>query len=406
MPHTMDKILFLTKSREFGGLEVVLLDWLSQIDYAKVSVALCCYGTDALWKRLANRGFPVEIIPLTVSDSEPVWKTFPQWVRLFRTVRPSKIVFVEGNLGELGVAPIAATPRSISDGVYLFAGGGGGGGIADRGGQLRKLHFGILPGIGLHRLPESVKQRARGIRLRRIFVSSEGMRRILVEQFGYSAERTAALYHGVDTERFKASASERLKVRRACGVPDEALVIVSHGRPARIKRFDRILRAFEVLAPEYENLWLLLTCYGPQREEVGKIVAESHKFRRVRLVGFQEDPSELLKAADIYILASDSEGFGIALVEAMSSGLVCVATNCVGPASILIDDVNGVLVPATDEGVLAGLRKAVGLSAEDRSRLVARARQTVEDRFEIRAAIRRALAAMEIPERQLESLVD
>jgi hypothetical protein len=69
----MEKVLFLAKSREFGGLEIVLLDWLSLIDYSKVSVVVCCYGTETLKHRLAATSLPIEFIELKFSDTEPSW---------------------------------------------------------------------------------------------------------------------------------------------------------------------------------------------------------------------------------------------------------------------------------------------------------------------------------------------
>ncbi|MGB6833161.1 MAG: glycosyltransferase, partial [Candidatus Acidiferrum sp.] len=91
--------------------------------------------------------------------------------------------------------------------------------------------------------------------------------------------------------------------------------------------------------------------------------------------------------------------FGIALIEAMSTGLVCVATSCQGPAGILTNGKNGILVEATDEDVLAGLRSALRLSPEERLQLASHARKTVEHRFEISVAVRAALDSMDIPTR-------
>ena len=140
-----------------------------------------------------------------------------------------------------------------------------------------------------------------------------------------------------------------------------------------------------------------MTAYGPLKDEVEKIVGSSAAYSHVKLAGFQEDPSSILKASDIYVLASDDEGFGIALVEAMATGLVCVATNGVGPLDILVNGENGILVGATDDGVLAGLRRALSLNEEERTRLVEQARNTVENRFKLVEAIHTALRSMEVP---------
>jgi len=394
----MERVLFVVNAGEFGGLEIVLLDWLSGIEYSKVSVALC-YRADVLKERLAARGLPIETIKLSSADHEPWWRAFWRWRRVFCSIRAHKIVLMEGNFGDLGLAPVLAARLSTSGSVFLFAGGGGAAISANTATSQKKLHFGFLPGIGLYRYKEIFRQRLRSRLLQRSFVSSQELKDNLTACFGFPASRLSVLYHGLDIARFQPSSAERAAYRRAADIPDDAIVIVSHGRLAPVKRVDRILKAFALLSPEHPNLWLLLTSYGPLKDEVERTIAIDDAYRRVTLVDFQGDASKLLKAADIYVLASDREGFGIALIEAMSTGLVCVATNCHGPSGIVVNGENGILVEATDEDVSAGLRRALLLSAEERRRLVARARKTVEDRFKIHAAVRRALDSMDIPNR-------
>jgi glycosyltransferase involved in cell wall biosynthesis len=394
----VEKVLFVVKAEEFGGLEIVLLDWLSRLDYSKISVALC-YRADILRERLAAKNLPVETIKLSLGEPEGWWKTFWRWRRVFSSIRPQKIVLMEGSFGDLGLTPVLAARLSTRRNVFLFAGGGGSTDPATGSSQPRKLHYGFLPGIGLYRYKEILRQRFRSTLVQRSFVSSQGLKDNLAAAFGIPASRTSVLYHGLDTARFQPCPTERAAYRRLVAIPEDAIVIVSHGRLAPPKRVDRILKAFAQLSSEYPDLWLLLTSYGPLKDEVERVVASSDAYGRVALVGFQEDASKLLKAADIYVLASDREGFGIALIEAMSTGLVCVATNCHGPAGIVINGENGILVEATDEDVLAGLRRALSLRPEERLRLAAQARKTVEDRFQIHAVVRAALHSMGIPSR-------
>jgi glycosyltransferase involved in cell wall biosynthesis len=396
----MEKVVFLLKAREFGGMEVILLDWLSRIDCSITSVAVCSYGTPTLWERIASLGLPIETVPLTISDEEPFWKVSSKWLGLFSSIRADKIVILEGFIGEIGLTPLmAARWRNRQGRTLLYETNWGRSLFPDSATTRRKLHFGFLPGVGLYRYRELVKQRVRGTLAHHTFVMSQGIKDNLVSQYGYPADRTSVLHHGVDTRRFQASTTVRLDFRRANGIPEDAKVMVCHGRLVPRKRVDRILQAFEVLSVEQTNLWLLLTCYGPLKEEVERMAAASAASGRIKLVGFQQDSTAVLKASDIYVLSSNDEGFGIAVVEALSTGLVCVATDGPGPRDIIADGQNGFLVDASNDGVLLGLRRALALHADERVRLVQQARKTVEDRFEIGAAIRAALDAMKIPRR-------
>lgn len=393
----MEKVLFVVKAKEFGGLEIVLLDWLSQVDFSKVSVALCCYGTDTLRERLAATGWPVESIQLTIPEYDPFWKAFPKWLRLFSSIRPDKIVILEAVLSELNATPVLAAWWSVRGGPYLFEANWGRSVATAAPTGKRKLHYGFLPGIGLYRYKELFRQRLRGFLARHTFVVSQGIKDNLISHYGYPSAKTSVLYHGVNLERFKPSQAERLEFRQAQGIPEDAVVVVSHGRLVPRKRVDRILEAFELLCAEFPNLWVMLTCYGPLKEEVEKLAVGSAARNRIKLLGFQANSSLVLKASDIYVLSSNDEGFGIAVVEALSTGLVCVATDGPGPRDIIADGQNGFLVEASNAGVLLGLRRALALQPHERARLVQQGRKTVEDRFEIAAAIRTALEAIEIP---------
>jgi glycosyltransferase involved in cell wall biosynthesis len=385
------KSLFVIKNSGFGGLEVILLDWLGGVNYSKASVVVVCRA-DIYSDIFDRKGIPVRCVPLTISDGESFFTSLYNWWRLFSLVRPNRIILLEGGVGEFGLAAVLAAFRFARRNLFIYES------LAPRPfvkGR-RKLHLGFLPGLGLYRLKRIFEIWFRGHLASKTLVMSKGTKEKMVSYFRYPSAQTFVNHHGVDTQRFSPCLSERKSFRQANGIPENAIVIVSHGRLAPVKRVDRILKAFEASAAKRENLWLLLTAYGPLKEEVESVVASRDCFRHVKLVGFQKDTSHILKAGDLYVLASDNEGFGIALVEAMSTGLVCVATNTSGPDEILVNGQNGFLVEATDDALAKGLECALELNEEQRESMTQRARRTAIERFEIRGAIRNTLTAMGI----------
>jgi glycosyltransferase involved in cell wall biosynthesis len=113
------------------------------------------------------------------------------------------------------------------------------------------------------------------------------------------------------------------------------------------------------------------------------------------LPGRVDQPGVLLRDADLFVLSSRYEGFPNALLEAMAAGLPVIATDCPsGPAHIVRNDVDGLLVPAEDPGALAAAMSALMDDAPRRTQMGRRA-VAVTERF----AVERIMA-------DWESLVD
>jgi glycosyltransferase involved in cell wall biosynthesis len=100
------------------------------------------------------------------------------------------------------------------------------------------------------------------------------------------------------------------------------------------------------------------------------------------------------RAADVYVLPSVREGLPLALIEAMSSGLPCVASRLEGSTDVLIEHhVNGLLVAPDDDAGLAAALRLLLLDRRAAARLGEAARRTVLDRYGIQTVAPSWLAA-------------
>jgi glycosyltransferase involved in cell wall biosynthesis len=98
------------------------------------------------------------------------------------------------------------------------------------------------------------------------------------------------------------------------------------------------------------------------------------------------------RAADVFVLSSIREANPMALLEAMSCGLPCIASRIDGATDVIIEDgVNGRLVEKDDEPALAAALTQVLDNPEAAARLGARARETVASRYDIRQTAERWL---------------
>jgi glycosyltransferase involved in cell wall biosynthesis len=141
--------------------------------------------------------------------------------------------------------------------------------------------------------------------------------------------------------------------------------IFAAGRYTPQKGYDMLLRAFAPVAERHPDWELKIFGRGKREKELRALVAELGLEDQVELPGPTDDvPGEMARAS-VYALSSRYEGFPLVLIEAMAKGMACVAFACpTGPADIVDDHRNGLLVPAKDvEGFSAALEEM--LSDED-----------------------------------------
>jgi glycosyltransferase involved in cell wall biosynthesis len=103
----------------------------------------------------------------------------------------------------------------------------------------------------------------------------------------------------------------------------------------------------------------------------------------VHFVGFQEDSAAFLGQMDMFALSSSSEGFSIATIEAMATGLPVVATRCGGPEEILAHEQTGLLVPINNADALAQSLIRLLQDASLRSVLATQGKQHVSATFSL-----------------------
>lgn len=151
-------------------------------------------------------------------------------------------------------------------------------------------------------------------------------------------------------------------------------VILGIGRLKLEKNFALLLRAFaRVVASRPARLVILGD--GEQRPALEKLARDLGIADQILLPGFQARPDAWLAHAALFVSASNREGFGNAIVEALGQGVPVVATDCpCGPREILQDGHYGILVPMNDDAALAQAMIRALAADIDKDALRARAR--------------------------------
>ncbi|MFK0266496.1 glycosyltransferase family 4 protein [Streptomyces angustmyceticus] len=141
------------------------------------------------------------------------------------------------------------------------------------------------------------------------------------------------------------------------GPPSEgtAKVIAAAGRLVRGKRFDLLIEAFSAVAAKHPEWRLRIHGGGAERAQLQELIDGLGLGERAELTGPRSPIEAEFAKASIVASASDAESFGMTLVEAMRCGVPVVSTDCpLGPAEIIHDGTDGLLVPRGDGQALSG----------------------------------------------------
>jgi len=141
------------------------------------------------------------------------------------------------------------------------------------------------------------------------------------------------------------------------------LRLAAYGRMVPKKGFGLLLEAFGRAVRAGHDMVLAIGGDGPQRAELARTVHRLALTERVRLPGWVDDVAVFLGEADVFVLPSLDEPFGIAVLEAMARGCPIVATRTRGPCEIL-DEHTATLVAPGDAGALARALMAVDRDAD------------------------------------------
>jgi glycosyltransferase involved in cell wall biosynthesis len=139
--------------------------------------------------------------------------------------------------------------------------------------------------------------------------------------------------------------------------------VFAAGRFTPQKGYDFLIHAWAPVARKHPDWELKLCGNGQSKKRLQNRIEEEGIGAQTILAGPTDDVPGEMAQASIYALSSRFEGFPLVLVEAMSKGMACVAFDCpTGPADIIDDHRNGLLVPAKD---VAGLSAALMEMIED-----------------------------------------
>lgn len=153
------------------------------------------------------------------------------------------------------------------------------------------------------------------------------------------------IHNFIDTDRFRPLKKDHFK-QALCPNGEKLLVHVSNFRP--VKRAVEVVEIVHRLCQMSYGIKLLMVGDGPDRIAAEHKARELGVFDDVRFLGKQEPIEEILSIADIFLMPSGSETFGLAALEAMSCAVPVVASDVGGLPELIIEGETGFLCPLGD----------------------------------------------------------
>ncbi|QJE94292.1 glycosyltransferase [Luteolibacter luteus] len=177
-----------------------------------------------------------------------------------------------------------------------------------------------------------------------------------------------------DKDRFHPGPSA-INWRERLGIPADAAIMLSVCRLSRsefAKGYDKVLEEMPALAARYPGLHWVLAGKGDDQERIAAKAKELGVLERCRFTGFvpDDDLPDLYRSADLFVLPSQKEGFGIVFLEAAACGLPVIAGNRDGSVDALANGELGTLIdPESPEQLASAIRSAIESPKPDARRL-------------------------------------
>lgn len=222
-------------------------------------------------------------------------------------------------------------------------------------------------------------------RATRVIAVSQAVARELRASQIVSNDQIAVIHNGIDVDRIKRTCDGLHPglFLNTIGMPGGGPLVGSIGELRTLKRHDDFIRAAAIILKEFPETQFVLAGVGEIREQLEKLVAELGLTDHFHFLGWRDDADKLLCAMDVFVSASETESFGLAIVEAMAAGTAVVATATEGAQEIIDDQKTGLLVPIGDVKSIAQSVIDLLRDSDKRRRLATKSVETVAKRFSL-----------------------
>jgi glycosyltransferase involved in cell wall biosynthesis len=165
-----------------------------------------------------------------------------------------------------------------------------------------------------------------------------------IERIGAKPDRVSVIYNSVDLATLACKPDAGKSVREELGISSSAFVFLGVGRLDIGKGFSQLVHALLAVAKIEPETMLVIVGKGPQETQLQELIVTLGLESRVILAGRRRDIGAFLEMADAFVFPTRFEGLGIALIEAMSKGLPCIASKLPVLEEVVTNGLDGILI--------------------------------------------------------------
>lgn len=335
------KVIRLTTFLDFGGQEKQYISFTNSKNMGDFSYLFAAIGKGGFAERkLRDNGFQVFVF-----NQNPSYKNLKNIFILYNWFRKVKPDLVHTAVGEANFHGIIAA-------------------------RLAGVKFVVAEEVGFPN--HSAKARFVFSFLYRfvnaVVCVSNSVKHFLISIGEISPDKGIVIYNPVSPLRLVD------RVRQKC------FTIVSVGRLEKVKNQVLLLKALSWL--NNKSIKLILVGDGSDRQFLNRDIQRLDLGNQVEITGFVSEPEYYLAMADVFVLPSISEGFGIAAAEAMQLGIPCLCSNVGGIPEFITDGVTGWLFDPNDfSDFISKLEFIISLDVSSRDKVGERGMRLIKERF-------------------------
>lgn len=332
------KILFFIDTLEGGGAEKVLKEIVNHLDDTKYEITVQTIYNGGIYKEQLSHNIKYK----SIFNKSNIW--FRRFIKYIVRIIPARYLYSYTIKEEYDTE--IAFLENIATKVIS--------GSTSKARKIAWIHADIENYPSTRRLFITKKRLTQAYKkMDRIVCISEHVKKIFME-YTKICKSVVTIYNPINQEEIIQQSKENVKKVFS----NSNFTICSVGRLNIEKGYDRLLRVVNKLNRNI-SINLFIIGEGGEKQKLQEYIMQNQLEKNIKLLGFKKNPYCYMKQANLFVSSSLSEGFSLAVAEAMILNIPIMSTNTAGPTEILQNGKYGLLVDNTEDEIYKGLKRII-----------------------------------------------